>query len=133
MTEKGEQGMVNRFPSGRLRGKGCEKNTRSFQQCSLVLIPGSPSLAGQLAETNWRLGGTRDERSKFKVAEPTWYVYENKGKLRKTCVRSQNVYENKGSYPLDPGMLLKMHELMIDSAKQRQPSTTICPCLPAGS
>jgi hypothetical protein len=56
MTEKGEQGMVNRFPLGRLRGKGRRKSNRSAHHCCLVLIPSSPSLADAVG-----LGKTTEE------------------------------------------------------------------------
>jgi hypothetical protein len=42
-----------------------------------------------------------------KMNERCANIYENKGPRRKTCRRSWNVLENKGSYPSFAGILLK--------------------------
>jgi hypothetical protein len=39
-------------------------------------------------------------------------IYENKDPLWKTWERSWNVSENKGTYPLKPGMSLKKQVLI---------------------
>jgi hypothetical protein len=45
------------------------------------------------------------------VNELSGDVYENKGPLLKEWARSGNVAENKGSYALKAGMLLKTKEV----------------------
>jgi hypothetical protein len=47
-----------------------------------------------------------------KLNERTGNFYENKGALRKTCGRASYFYENTGTYPLYPGMLLKTNNLI---------------------
>ena len=56
-------------------------------------------------------GGRKENSSKLK--ERSGNVYENKGPLWKTCPESRNVIENKGTYRLNPGMLLKIQDLFM--------------------
>jgi hypothetical protein len=45
----------------------------------------------------WQLG-------RIFLNERSLNVNENKGSLWETCGRSRNVFENTGTYPVEPGM-----------------------------
>ncbi len=57
-------------------------------------------------------------KGSLKLNERCWNVYENKGRLWKTRIRNRNVIENKGTYLLNPGMLLKAHDLVLLMAER---------------
>ena len=57
--------------------------------------------------------GSEKQRKRIlkKKKERTRHVYENKGSAFHRPRRSENVIENKATYPLMPGILLKIHDL----------------------
>jgi hypothetical protein len=50
----------------------------------------------------------KGEENSLKLTERCGNVIENKGSLWKTWMQSRNVYENKGSYPHNAGISLKI-------------------------
>jgi hypothetical protein len=66
----------------------------------------SDLLAGVLCQPSTFNSGCQFEKNSF-LTERSLNVIENKGPLWKTWGRSLNVYENKYTYPFNPGMLLK--------------------------
>ena len=54
-----------------------------------------------------------ERKSSLKMKDRRGNVYENKGPTFRSPLRSGNVVENKDSYALKPGMLLKIHMLAV--------------------
>jgi hypothetical protein len=63
--------------------------------------------------------------------ERTGNVFENKGALWKTWERSWNVHENTGTYPFNPGMLLKRQVFKSRPSACGRQQWTIYPLRPA--
>jgi hypothetical protein len=53
-----------------------------------------------------------------KIKEQSGNVYENKGPAFRSPFRSWNVIENKSSYALKPGILLKTSMLAVDTTER---------------
>jgi hypothetical protein len=65
------------------------------------------------------------EKNSF-LAERRGNVIENKGPLWKIWGRSWNVYENKGTYPSEAGMLLKTQGVKAGQSERERRPETIC-------
>jgi hypothetical protein len=71
---------------------------------------------GQGGRKGWkwrksRLSGGQAKKNSSKLNERPRNVHENKGPLWKNAGLSGYVYENTGTYPHNPGMLLKTNDL----------------------
>jgi hypothetical protein len=64
----------------------------------------------------------RDKKISLKISDQCRYVYENKGSVFHEGRQSGNVAENKGSYALKAGMLLKRSMLAVTCVKEKPQS-----------